>query len=573
MKRCPECRRDYYDDTLLYCLDDGNALLEGPATASGGDEPATAILHSTAAPGDAPTRAQILDTNETAILPSITNNSVSQAASRKNSVIAGVLGILIVTALGVGSYLYYGRGSSKQIESIAVMPFVNDSGNADVEYLSDGMTETLITSLSQLPNLSVKARSTVFYYKGKDPSPKKIGEELNVQAVLLGRVVHRGSDLKLSLELVNTQTQDVIWSEQYDRRESDLVSLQAEIARDVSSKLKIRLSGAEQQKLAKTYTQDPTAYTNYLLGRFYWNKRTGNDLRKSVEYFQKAIALDPNFALAYVGLADSYVLFPSFEGSQPGETLPKAETAAKKALELDESLAEAHTALSFVLFIFDWKFDESEKEINRAIALNPNYSTAYHRYGNANLLALGRFDESVAAMKKANELDPLSLIISADLATSYCYGLRLDEAIAQYSKTLEMDNTFYYAHLYLGRAYLLKGDHQKALDELEKASGLESDPRIPMLRSRIFSKMGRRPEALRMLDELKQMQRDRYVSDFHFAIVYTGLGETDLAFASLENAFKAHDANLVYLKVDPLLADLRGDPRFAGMLKRLNLPE
>ncbi len=479
---------------------------------------------------------------------------------------------IVVAATGFFGYRYFNQVNSKQIGSIAVMPFVNESGNGDVEYLSDGLTEALIKSLSQLPNLSVKARSTVLPYKGTETSSKKIGEELNVQAVLLGRVAQHGSDLILSLELVDTKTQDVIWSEQYDRTQSDLVTLQVDIARDVSSKLRISLSGADRQKLAKTFTNNPAAYTNYLLGRFYWNKRTGDALRRSVEYYEAAIALDPDFALAYAGMADSYVLFPSYVGAQPKDAFPKAETAAKKALELDGSLAEAHAALSFAYFNYDWKFDESEEQIRQAIALDPNYSTAYHWFGNTNLLAEGRFDESIEALKTAHELDPLSVIISADLATSYLYALRFEEAISQYNKALEMDNNFYYARLNLGRTYLLKGDLEKALDELQKASGVPTDPRIPMLRSRIYSKMGRRADALKMLDELKEMQRVRYVSNCNFAVAYTGLGETDLAFASLESAFKAHDDNLVYLKTDPLLADLRGDPRYGDLLKRMGLP-
>ncbi len=472
---------------------------------------------------------------------------------------AWLIAFTFIVLGGVIGHRYFGSASSTQIGSIAVMPFVNEGGNAEVEYLSDGMTDALIKTLSQLPDLSVKARSTVFSYKGKELSPRKLGEELNVQAVLLGRFANHGNAFLLNLELVNTQTQDVIWCEQYDRRQSDLFTLQTDIAHDVSSKLRIRLSDADRQRLSKTYTNNPVAYTNYLLGRFYWNKRTGNDLRKSVEYFEAAIALDPDFALAYAGIADSYMLFPSYAGAMPSEVFPKAEAAARKALELDESLAEAHTSLSFAYFNYDWRFEESDEQIRRAIALNPNYSTAYHWYGNANLLAEGHFNESIDALRKAHELDPLSLIISADLATSYLYALRIDEAIDQYHKTLEMDNSFYYAHLNLGRAYLLKGDLQHSLDELQKASGFDSDPRIPMLRSRIYSKMGHPSDARRMLDQLKQMQRVRYVSNCNFAVVYAGLGETDLAFASLESAFKAHDANLIYLKTDPLLANLHGD--------------
>ncbi len=278
MKRCPECRRDYYDDTLLYCLDDGNPLLEGPATLSGEDEPATAILHSTAAPGEAPTREHIHLTDQTAVLPSNTGD-VHRKSRGFDKRLLFAPPVLVVIILGA-FFGYRYITPAKQIESIAVMPFVNESGNADIDYLSDGMTETLISSLSNIPNLSVKARSTVFYYKGKETSPKKIGEELKVQAVLFGRVSQRGDDLKLSLELVNTETQNVIWSEQYNRKQSDLVALQSEIAKTVSDKLRSKLTAAEQERVIKTNTTSSEAQQLYLKGRFHWNKRIPMTFKK-----------------------------------------------------------------------------------------------------------------------------------------------------------------------------------------------------------------------------------------------------------------------------------------------------
>jgi len=342
MKRCPECRRDYYDDTLLYCLDDGNALLEGPASGSGAsDEPATAILHSTAAPGEAPTRAQIHTTEQTAVLPSVVIE-IPKAKGLDKRLILVSLALAVIVLGGFFGYKYF--SPAKQINSIAVMPFVNESGNADVEYLSDGMTETLISSLSNIPNLSVKARSTVFYYKGKETSAKKIGEELKVQAVLFGRVSQRGDDLKLSLELVNTETQDVIWSEQYNRKQSDLVSLQSEIAKTVSDKLRLKLTATEQERVSKTNTTSSEAQQLYLKGRFHWNKRTTEDFQKAREYFQQAIAADPKYALAYAGLSDTLALMPYYGAFRPSEYMQLAKQAARKAFELDPKPPEARSA-------------------------------------------------------------------------------------------------------------------------------------------------------------------------------------------------------------------------------------
>ena len=270
--------------------------------------------------------------------------------------------------------------SAKQISSIAVMPFFNESGNADVEYLSDGMTETLIASLSQLPNLNVKARSSVFRYKGKATDAKSIGKELNVQAVLNGRVMQRGDQLTLSLELVNAETENVIWSEQYNRQQADLVSLQTEIARDVSSKLKTKLSGAEAAKLEKTYTTNSEAYKLYLQGRFYWNKREEKDFRKAVEYYDQAIALDRDYALAYAGQADSYALLATFGFMPTAEGIPKARGFAREALRLDETLAEPHTTIAYLSLTYDYDFAAGEREFKRAIELNPNYATAHQWY-------------------------------------------------------------------------------------------------------------------------------------------------------------------------------------------------
>lgn len=397
-----------------------------------------------------------------------------------------------IAAISAGLFLFFGllvllfrfsvifpySSSAKTIRSIAVLPFVNETGSSNEEFLSDGLTDALINRLSQLPDLKVKARSSVFKYKDKEYLPQTAGKELDVQAVLIGRITEQNDILTLNLEMVDVQKGDQLWGEKYVYRKADLISLQNAVTRDVSQKIKTQLSNAEANSLAKVPTKSAEAYQLYLKGRFHWSKRTGKDLQRSIEYYDQAIALDPEFASAYAGLSSSYVLLSGYAQSSPHESFPKAKENARKALELDDTLAEAHTSLSYALFNYDWNFAESEKEMKRAIELNPNYSTAYHWYGNANLLAMGKMDESVAAVEKARDLDPLSLIINADLATSYLYAGKFDQAIELYKRTIELDENFYYSRIYLGRAYVFKGDYEAAVKELKKAESLYDDPQV-----------------------------------------------------------------------------------------------
>ncbi|HEX6188487.1 MAG TPA: hypothetical protein VFZ40_10430, partial [Pyrinomonadaceae bacterium] len=347
MKRCPQCSRVETDDALVYCRVDGAALNSDSASAF--NETETRILPHTA---DASIDRS---TASTTALPVTLPPPTRHQSKSKLSIILIALGaamglvVIVVLVIAAGNYLYLSRQSGAAIQSIAVMPFVNESGNADNEYLSDGMTETLISSLSQLPNLSVKARSSVFRYKGKATDSRTVGKELNVQAILNGRVVQRGDQLTLSLELVDAQTENVIWSERYNRKQSDLISLQTEIAREVSQKLKTKLSGADEQRLAKNYTANTEAYRLYLRGRFHWNKRAEKDILKAIEYFQQAVVIDPSYALAFTGLADSYSMLPEYSNSPPREIRLKAHEFALKALALDNNLAEAHSALGAIL--------------------------------------------------------------------------------------------------------------------------------------------------------------------------------------------------------------------------------
>lgn len=407
MKRCPTCNRIETDDALVFCRADGTALISdsGPVGAEAGtakfssgavsSEIETSVLpHTSTAP------AINRPTGPTTALPVTQRPSTTRDLSkpkRRGLVIALIA--LAAMVVAIAGYLYFSRKNNARIQSVAVMPFVNESGNADVEYLSDGMTETLIKSLSGLPGLDVKPRSSVFRYKGKDTDLQTIGRELNVQAILNGRVAQHGDQLTLSLELADVQKNSVIWTEQYERKESDLVSLQSEIARDVSTKLKAKLSGAEETKVTKAATADPEAYQAYLKGRYYWNRRTAENIRKAIEQFKAATDRDPNYALAYAGLADCYILLNQYAGTPMSETLPKARAYAERAIAIDDQLAEPHSSLGSVNEM-SWQWAEAEREYKRAIELNPIYATGYHWYSNF-LKNLDRYDEAALMIKRA----------------------------------------------------------------------------------------------------------------------------------------------------------------------------
>ena len=569
MKRCPQCHRVETDDTLAFCRVDGSPLAENSS------EVETSLLpHAVTDPGHARSTAP------TTVLPQSEAQSATRelkdidsprrhVASTRNSLIAGAIGVVLVTALGVGSYLKYGR-SAKPISSIAVMPFVNESGNTDVEYLSDGMTETLISSLSQLPNLNVKARSSVFRYKGKEIAPQTIAKELNVQALLNGRVVQRGEQLTLSLELIDAETENVIWSERYDRKQADLISLQNEIARDVSSKLKTKLSGADEQKLVKTYTTNPEAYKLYLQGRFYWNKREEKDFRKALEFYNQAIALDRNYVLAYAGLADTYALLATFGFMPTVEGIPKAREFARQALLLDESLAEPHTTLAYLSQTHDYDFAEAEPEFKRAIELNPNYATAHQWYGEL-LTNDGRFDEAEVEFRRALAIEPLSIPINWDYGRFLYNARRFDESVAQHKKTIELDPAFARAHRTLAEVYRVKGDYAKAVEERAKFFDLIGKPETGALVRETFSKAGWVGYLRLVTAENPALKEGN--NSWGLAKAYIDLGEKDKAFRELNKAYENRLSSLCWLKVEPQLDPLRSDPRYQELLKRVGLSQ
>ena len=490
----------------------------------------------------------------------------------KRHKLAALLALLIVAIAAVGvSFYLHARNTELAIESIAVLPFVNQNNDPDMDYNSDGLTEGIINSLTHLPNLKVIARSSVFRYKGKETDPLTAGKELGVRAVLTGRLAQRGDSLLISAELVDVRDNKQLWGEQYSRRVSDLLTVQREIAGEITNGLKLKLSGEQQTRVTKHYTDNPEAYQLYLRGRFYWNKRTGEALKKSIEYFNQAVEKDPRYALAYAGLADAYGLLPSYSAGSPEESFPKAKAAAKRAIELDDSLAEAHTSLANAIFIYDWNLSEAIREFQRAIELNPNYPTAHHWYSDGPLLVMGRFDDAIAEMKRAQELDPLSLIINAEIGVNYYFAGEYDRSIEQLRKTLEMDPNFYFAHYNLGIAYELKGDFREALLECETARRLGDDPSVLCLTGHVLALSGKRDEASKTLDEMKEISKQRYLSAYLFARVYAALGDKDQAFQWLEKSYQDHAVDLCLFKIDPQMQNLRTDPRFADLVRRVGL--
>ncbi|MEP7037023.1 MAG: tetratricopeptide repeat protein, partial [Acidobacteriota bacterium] len=456
------------------------------------------------------------------------------------------------------------------IESIAVMPFVNESGSADTEYLSDGMTETLIGSLSQLSQLNVKSRSSVFRYKGVNTDARQIAKELNVQAILNGRVVERGGNLSLYVELVDVAADKVIWSQTYNRSMTNLVALQTEIARDVSNNLQTKLSGADERNLAKSYTENAEAYQLYLKGNYHWNKHTLEDLQKGIEYFNQAIKKDPNYALAYTGLSASYgVLGVNY--LPPHEAFPKAKAYAAKALEIDDTLSEAHTSMAADNLFYDWDWAEAEKHLQRARTLSPNDASVSDIYS-AYWDVIGQPGKALAESKLGQELEPLSLLMNVNLGLDFYYTRQYDEAIAQCEKTVNLEPRYYNAYLYLGQAYEQKKMYKEAIATYQKGmSQSERNPKLLASLGYAYALNGERDKAKQTLGELREISKRQYVSPYLFAVVYLGLGDKDQTFAQLDKAFQDRSFFLIWLKVEPLFDSLRDDPRFQDLLRRIGL--
>ena len=448
-----------------------------------------------------------------------------------------------------------------------MLPFVNASGNSDVEDLSEGLTDSLISSLSQVPGLSVKSRSSVFRYKDKEAPPKEVGQLLNVGAMLNGRVVQRGNDVTLYIELVEVDTETVLWSEAYHRSLTDLVSLPSEIAHDVSGKLRLTLSGTDEQKLAKNYTKNAEAYQAYLKGRFYSNKATEIGLQKGVEYFHQAIAVDPNYALAWAGLAYAYWGDSDIHVA-PADVMPQAKQAAMKAIAIDGTLAEAHAALAIALTAYDWDWPGADNEFRRAIALNPDYPTAHAHYG-WYLSLMARTDEAIAESNRAIALDPLSTEFNHNLGLSFYRGRQPGQAIVQFRKTLDLAPSDWITRTNLGWVLISERRFSEALTELRSARQIDDNHYVLAALGQAYALSGNRSEALRTIEQMKEWSKRRYVSPHSIALVYAALGEKDLAFEWLEKALDVRSEHLSWIKVDPRVDLLRSDPRFGALMRRV----
>lgn len=498
----------------------------------------------------------------------IKKRSVSAAKNYKQLFfISGLIVLLAVVVLG---WFYLGQ-QTKQIKSIAVMPFLNESSNIDVEYISDGMTETLISSLSQLPDLDVKARSSVFRYKGKEESAQKLGKELKVQVLLTGRIVQRGQDLALYTELIDTQKETVLWSADYKQPMTGLVALQTDITRDLLQKLKTKISGAEEKKLTKNYTDNSEAYRHYLKGRFYWNKRTGEGLNNAIEEFQKAITFDPLYALAYSGLADCYLLRRGWTGASSDELFQLANDAAMRALQIDPALAEAHASMGLVYY-HGWQWQKAEAEYKRSIDLNPRYASA-HQWYSIWLEVMGRKHEALAVIKRAQELEPLSPIITANLARQYAIMGHADSAIKEARDFIELNPGSGVMHQVLALSLHLNGENEKALEAGKKAVELTNrDDRPLAMYGLILGKAGKHAEAFALLKELEEKYDKQQAKAVSVASVYAGLGKDDLAIAWIEKAFQERSLLGGELLAEWHFHSLRSHPKFKDLLRRMGLP-
>lgn len=480
--------------------------------------------------------------------------------------------VALTVLLAVAAWLFWGNRPVGAIDSLAILPLVNASGDANLEYLSDGITDSLINNLSQLPQLRVMARGTVFSYKGKEVDPRKVGEELKVRAVFTGRMIQLGDTLNIQADLVNANDGSQIWGNRYSRKLADTQSLLEELARQISENLKLKLSGAEQQQVTKRHTENPEAHQLYLKGRFYTNQNTTEGLKKGIELMTRAVELDPTYALAHAGLSSSYYdasnfIFP------PDEALPKVRAAAQRAIELDDSIAEAHVSLAVVQERYELNRAEASKEFKRALELAPNLARAQLYYG-LHLLEEGQMDEAIAAITRARDLDPLTPYIGSTLAWAYYLARRYDEAINQLQKMIRMDPNYFVTRYTLGMAYEQKGMYEQAIVEFSEAQRIDPESWVPSaFLAHTYAMKGNRDEAQRRLEELKRDAQKKHIDSYIIGLIHAALGEKDLAFEWIEKAFRAKSEELLFLKIDPKADSLRSDPRYTSLLRRLGLAQ
>jgi len=519
------------------------------------------------------TQADARRTEEASAI-NLTESILSKAQRNKWALLASALA-LILLAVAISRWL-----STEYLDSLAILPFSYVSSdpqlmaNPDREYLSDGLTESIINNLSQLDSLKVIARSSVFSYKGKDLDVQTIGRELNVRAVLKGQIIQQGDELTIKAELIDVKDNRSIWGDTYQRRKTaDIQTVQKEIARNVSEKLRLKLTGADQTQLAKTYTESGEAYEAYLKGRYHWNKRTDEGFKQATNFFQEAIVKDPNYALAYTGLADCYTLRSDYGFLAPKEGYALAKGAVTLALKYDDSLAEAHTSLASIKAVTDWDWQGAENEYRRAIELNPNYPTAHHWYA-AQLLIQGRFDQALQEIKKAQQLDPLSLAINKDFAVALLYARDYDKALEQCRKTLEIEPHFGAMFTYIAQIYELQQKYPEATAELEKAhAAAPEDGEITYGLGQAYALMGKKDEALKISNELNQPGKQSVYLPKEAAYLYALLGEKEQAVVILQKAAENHYISVAELKMDPRLTELRKDARIGELLQKIGLSQ
>ncbi len=489
--------------------------------------------------------------------------------------LVALLAVLLALNAGGLKERLFGGGQPAPIRSLAVLPLENLSRDPEQEYFADGMTEALITDLAQIGALRVISRTSVMRYKGTEKSLREIARELNVDGVVEGSVLRAGERVRITAQLIQAPTDRHLWAKSYERNLRDVLALQSEIARAITDEIRIKITREERARLSKSRPLEPEAYQLYLKGRYFWNKRSEEGFKRGIDYFNQAIHKDPNYALAYAGLAYSYNLLGHelYSVLHPREAYPKAKAAATKALELDETLAEAHSVLADIRFRYDWDWLGAEREHKRAIELNPGYATAHQWYSHY-LLPMGRTDESLAESKLALELDPLSLIINLHLGWHYLYVRQYDKAIEQLRKTLELDPNFVLARLFLGQAYEQKAMHEEAIVEFQKAISLSRGGPVHVAAlGHAYAVSGKRGEAQKVLERLIELSKRRYVPSYEISVIYAGLGDKEQAFAWLQKAYEERDSSwLLDVNLDPRFDDLRSDPRFADLVRRVGLP-
>jgi TolB-like protein/Tfp pilus assembly protein PilF len=482
-------------------------------------------------------------------------------------------GYRFISAVGLhDSQNLLGESSSPSIQSLVVLPLENLSNDPEQEYFADGMTDQLITNLAQISALKVISRTSAMRYKGTKKSLPEIARELHVDAVVEGAVMWVGGRVRISAQLIEAPSDYHLWAASYERDLRDVLSMQEEVTRAIASEIRVNLSAQEQARLASTRPIDPEAYRLYLKGRYYWNKRSLEGFQKAIEYFQQATAKDPAYALAYVGLADTYTYFSFFDVVPSREAMQNAKAAAARALEIDDRLGEAHVSLGYVSYMYDWDWPAAGKHFEQGLTLNPAYSRA-HTFYPLYLSSLGRSEEALAVAKRSLDLDPASPAVNHSLAVQFYFARQFDQAIEQSHKALELDPNFAISYALLGEVYVSGGMYREGLSELEKYSALSRGRAMSLaLLGYAHARLGERSQSLRILEQLEAASKERYTPAFSFAVVYAGLDEKDQAFAWLEKAYGERTSRLGYLKVEPLWDPLRSDPRFADLVRRIGLP-